>query len=162
VPTGAPATLAPISTATASSTRVANGGFGVTLEIPKATSGGGSLAITGSVAAPSASSGIGAFVAGSGESLIYVSLVPSATFTLAAYPQFQLTLPPTQFPSGYNFFAAVYTNDPAFPHGYKAWYASVLGPAPATGQTLYYNTPSAVLTFMQGDTYVFCLYEVPA
>lgn len=157
-PTGAPATLAPISTATASSVNVASGGFGLTIAFPAASNGGGNLSISSSITAPS---GIPAYTA-SGSALFYVEFQPSATFTLPSYPQFQLTLPAANTPAGYNFFGAVYTNDASFPSGYNAWSASFLGAASANGQTLYYPNPSSPLTFNANDTYVFCLYEVPS
>ncbi|HUN28198.1 MAG TPA: hypothetical protein VMV65_00200 [Alphaproteobacteria bacterium] len=156
-PTGAPATLAPISTATASSADVASGGFGVTIAFPAASSGSGNLAISGSTAPPS---GVPGFTA-SGTALYYVEFQPSATLKFPSYPQFQFTLAPADTAVGYNFFGAIYTNDAAFPSGHNAWSAAFLGAATDSGQTLYYPNPSTPLTFTANDVYVFALYETP-
>ncbi|MGD0967723.1 MAG: hypothetical protein ABR949_05500 [Candidatus Aquilonibacter sp.] len=161
VPTGPPSTSAPISTATASAASVANGGYAVYVNFPASTSGTATMALLGSTTVGSNPPGITPY-SGSGTTLIYVTFQPSATVTLPSYPQFQLQIPAAQPPQGYNFWGAIYTNDPTFPHGYDAWFAQFLGPASASGQTLYFPAPTTSLTFTANDYYVFALYEVPA
>jgi hypothetical protein len=121
------------------------------------------MAVTASTTVPTAPSGITAFSASGGQTLVYVTLAVTATVTFPSYPQFQLTLPsgasPT--PQNNNFFGAVYTNDAAFPSGSGAWDAKFLGAASASGQVLTFSSPSTPLTFTQGDSYVFALYSVP-
>jgi hypothetical protein len=160
VPTGPPATSAPISTATASSASVANGGYAAYLNFPAATSGTATMALYASTSVGSNPAGITPFTGGT--TLLYVTFQPSATVTLPSYPQFQLQIPAAQAPQGYNFWGAIYTNDPAFPAGYNAWSAQFLGPASASGQTLYFPVPPTSLTFTANDYYVFALYDVPA
>jgi len=159
VPTGPPATSAPISTATASSASVANGGFEVFVNFPASTSGSATMAMSASTSVGSNPPGITAFTA-SGKTLVYVTFQPSATVTLPSYPQFQLEIPTSDAPQGYNFWGAVYTNDAGFPAGDGAWSAQFLGPASDSGYTLYYPAPTTPLTFTAHDYYVFALYEV--
>lgn len=160
IPTGAPATVAPVGSASPSSASVANGNFGMYIVFPATTSGSGTMTVTGSTTVPNVPAGITAYTAAGETTLFYVVLQPSATVTFPAYPQFQLTTPPTIVPQNNNFFGAVYTNDAAFPHGYNAWYAQFLGAASDSGQVLTFPNPSTPLTFAAGDSYVFALYEV--
>ncbi|HTV94289.1 MAG TPA: hypothetical protein VMG98_16420 [Verrucomicrobiae bacterium] len=162
VPTGPPSTAAPISTATASSASVANGGYAVYVNFPASTSGTATMAMSGSTTVGSNPAGITPFTtSGSYTTLIYVTFQPSATVTLPSYPQFQLQIPAAQAPQGYNFWGAIYTNDSTFPAGHDAWSPQFLGPASASGQTLYFPAPTTPLTFTGSDYYVFALYEVP-
>ncbi len=119
------------------------------------------MAMSGSTTVGSNPPGITAFTASGATNLIYVTFQPSATVTLPSYPQFQLQIPAAQAPQGYNFWGAIYTNDSTFP-GYNAWSAQFLGPASASGQTLYFPAPTTPLTFTAHDYYVFALYDVPA
>jgi hypothetical protein len=159
IPTGAPATVAPVGTASPSAASVANGNYGLYLVFPATTSGSGTMTVTGSTSVPSVPAGITAY-SGSGTTLFYVVLQPSATVTFPAYPQFQLTTPPSVVPQNNNFFGAVYTNDATFPAGHNAWSAQFLGAASDSGQVLTFPNPSTPLTFTAGETYVFALYEV--
>jgi hypothetical protein len=164
MPTGAPATAVPVG-ANASTASVANGNLGMYMGFPVATSGNGTMSVTGSTTAPSVPSGITAFSTAGASTIFYVVLQPSVTVTFPTYlTPFQLTLP-TGYgitPQGNNFFAAIYTNDAAFPHGYNAWYPQFLGAASASGQVMSYPSPSTPLTFTAGDYYVYALYAQPS
>lgn len=164
MPTGAPATVAPVGSASPSSASVANGNFGMYIVFPATTSGSGNMNVTGSTSVPSVPPGITAYAPAPGTTLFYVVLQPSATVTFPSYPQFQLTYPGngTVVPQNYNFFGALYTNDASSPHGYNAWYAQFLGAASNSGQVLTFQSPSSPpLTFTANDYYVYALYEVP-
>lgn len=162
-PTGAPATVAPVGTASPSTASAANGGYGIYVVFPATTSGSGTMTVTGSTTVPSVPAGITAYAPAPGTTLFYVTLQPSATVTFPSYPQFQLTVPASLAPQNENFFGAIYTNDATFPHGNNAWYPQFLGAAsdPNSGQVLTFPNPSTPLTFTAGDSYVYALYEVP-
>ena len=167
IPTGAPATVAPVGMASPSTASAANGEFGMYIVFPATTSGSGNITVTVSTtvpAPPAAPAGITAYTQASATTLLYVMLQPSATVTFPSYPQFQLTAPPSVVPQNNNFFAAIYTNDAAFPSGFNAWSAQFLGAASAkqtNAQVLTFPNPSTPLTFTAGDSYVYALYEVP-
>jgi hypothetical protein len=164
IPTGAPATAVPVG-ATSTTASVANGNFGVYIGFPVTTSGSGTMSVTASTAVPSVPTGIAAFSASGGTTLLYVVLTPSATVTFPTYlTPFQLTLPTGYAitPQGNNFFAAMYTNDPTFPGGSGAWTAQFLGAASANGQVMSFPAPSTPLTFTAGDYYVYALYTQPS
>lgn len=159
-PTGAPATAAPIGSASPSAASAANGGYGIYVVFPATTSGSGTMTVSGSTTVPSVPAGITAFSTSGATPLFYVLLQPSATVTFPTYPQFQLTLPSTVAPQNNNFFAAIYTNDAAFPQGNGAWYSPFLGAADDSGQVLTFPTTSTPLTFTAGDSYVYAFYKV--
>lgn len=156
MPTGAPGQAVPVG-ASPNTASVANGNFGLYIVFPATTTGSATMAVVGSTTVPSLPAGITAFPAPG--TLFYAVLHPTATVTFPAYPQFQLTLPPSVTPQNEDFFGAIYTNDAAFPNGYNAWYATFLGAASDSGQVLTFPNPSTPLTFTGGDYYTFAFYE---
>ena len=161
VPTGAPAQAVPVG-ASPNTASVANGNFGMYIVFPATTSGSATMSVSASTTVPSVPAGITAFTAPG--TLIYVVLQPTATVTFPSYPEFQLTLPSSITPQGYNFLGALYTSDSGSPQGYNAWYAQFLGAASSSvsnAQVLTFPSPSSPsLTFTANDYYVYALYEV--
>jgi hypothetical protein len=159
MPTGSPEQTVTVG-ASPDTASVANGSFGMYIQFPATTAGSANIAVVGSTSVPNVPAGITAFTA-SGTTLFYVALEPTATVTFATYPVFQLTLPSSIAPQNENFFAAVYTNDAAFPQGANAWDPQFLGAASDAGQVLTFSAPSSPpLTFTAGDYYVYAFYKV--